>query len=115
MIPTPHTIYVRRWVEGAEEDPLGNPISGHGDPEPLAVHGIAPGASAESVAAGRNTDAVEWTVYAPAGTSVAARDLVLLQLDGDEYQVDGDSLDWTNGPWLNPVAGVVIELKKSEG
>lgn len=114
-IPTPHAIFVRRWQSGAERDPLGNPITGHGTPEPVAVHAIAPGASSESVAAGRNTDAVDWTIYAPAGVTVGARDLVLLEAGGDEYQVEGDSLDWTNGPWANPVAGVVIELKRQGG
>lgn len=112
--PTPHTIYVRRWT-AAGEDPLGNPISGHGDPEPLRVHGIGPGPSRESLLAGRSTSEVAWNITAPAGTSVNSRDLVLLDLDGPEYEVDGEAMDWTRGPWRNPVAGVVIELKRNEG
>lgn len=115
MIPTPRTVFVRRWVEGVERDPLNNPISGHGAPEPVAVHSIAPGASTESVAAGRSPDEVSWTIHAPAGVEVDSKDLVLLVAGGDEYEVVGDSLDWTQGPWHNPVAGVVIELKRQEG
>lgn len=112
--PTPHIVWVRRWAADGE-DPLGNPIVGHGDPEPLAVHGIGPGPSRESVAAGRTPSEIAWSITAPAGTEVSSRDLVLLELDGPEYEVDGELRDWTRGPWANPVAGVVIELKRNEG
>ena len=30
-------------------------------------------------------------------------------------EVDGETADYTAGPWANPVAGVVINLKRSEG
>ncbi len=114
MIPAPHTLHVRRWSDGGGTDPHGNPLPGqHGAPEALPVHGYAPGASREAVEAGRNTTEIAWTVYAPAGTQVAAEDLVVL--GGVEYEVVGDSLDWAKGPWLNPVAGVVIELRKQRG
>lgn len=115
MIPTPHAIWVRRWTAGVERDPLNNPIDGYGDPEPVAVHSIAPGASKEAVAAGRNPDEVSFTLHAPAGITVGARDRVLFELGGVEYDVFGDSADWAHGPWPNPVAGVVIELRRQEG
>lgn len=113
MIPTPYTLLVRRYWQSAERDAHGNPLSGHGEPEAMRVHGIAPGASAESVAAGRRADEVVWTIYAPAGATLDARDLVLI--GDDEYHLDGDSLDWTRGPWANPAAGVVFELKRKGG
>ena len=112
MIPTPYSIAVKRWQAGAL-DAHGNPAATYSAPEPIAVHGIAPGPSAESVAAGRNIDGVAWTVYAPAGTVVGARDVVIV--GGVDYEAVGDSLDWTRGPWANSAAGVVIELRKRSG
>lgn len=114
-LPTPRTVYVRRWSVTAERDPHNNPIAGHGALEPMPVHGIAPGASEESVAAGRNPTEISWTITAPAGSHVGAKDLVLLEPGGVEYEVEGESHDWTRGPWVNPVAGVVIELKRQGG
>ena len=113
MIPAPHLIAVRRWHESTDVDAHGNPVAGHGDPEPLPAHGWAPGASRESLEAGRDADEVAWTVYLPAGVSIDARDLVIL--DGTEYAVNGNSLDWSHGPWGNPVAGIVVELVRKEG
>ena len=34
---------------------------------------------------------------------------------GEEFEVDGEVGDYTSGPWRNPVAGVVINLKRAEG
>lgn len=112
MIPAPHSITVKRQQLGAV-DAHGNPTVTYSTPETIAVHGIAPGASAESVAAGRNVDSVAWTVYAPAGTVIAAADVVTVA--GVDYEVNGDSLDWTRGPWPNAAAGVVIELRRRSG
>lgn len=112
MIPTPYTIYVKRYTS-AGEDAHGNPISTFSAPEPVPVHWIAPGASFESVRAGRNVDGIAYNIGAPAGTVIDARDVV--EVDGVAYEVAGNSLDWTRGPWPNPVAGVVIELRKRSG
>ena len=40
-------------------------------------------------------------------------DLVIV--DGIEYHADGDSRDWTRGPWVNPIAGVQLELSRKRG
>lgn len=113
MLPTPHLIHVRRWSESETRDAHGNPVASLGTPEPLWVHSIAPGPSSESVRAGRVADEVELTVLAPAGTAVDARDVVVI--DDLEYQVHGDSRDWTRGPWPTPIAGVEIELSRKRG
>ena len=115
-LPTSHLILVRRWVESAtERDEHGNPVAGHGEPEELWVHSIAPGPSTESIRAGRVSDEVEFTILAPAGVAVDARDVVLLSGVEGEFQVHGDSRDWTRGPWPMPIAGVEIELSRKRG
>lgn len=112
MLPTPYTLLVRRWSEG-EPNPHGNTTNVYSEPEPLPAHAIAPGASLEAIAAGRNTTEIAWTVYAPEGTIVRARDLITF--DGVEYEVIGDSKTFAFAPWGNHVSGVTIELKKQEG
>lgn len=107
-----YTIAVKRWQAGAL-DAHGNPAVTYSTPEPVDVFGIAPGPSAESVAAGRNIDGVELTAYAPAGVAVGARDIVTI--GATDYEAAGDSLDWTRGPWPNAAAGVVIELRRRSG
>ena len=49
----------------------------------------------------------------PAGTRIDAMDRVVWR--GEEFEVDGEVADYTSGPWRNPVAGVVINLKRAEG
>ena len=108
-----HLLSVRRWSESAEVDKHNNPVGGYGEPEPLPVLALEPGASREAVASGRVTDEVAWTLYCPAGTQVGGRDVVAI--DGIDYPVNSDSLDWTRGPWENPAAGVVVELLRKRG
>lgn len=113
MIPTPHAVSVRRWVPGGTPNPHGYSEGSHGPAEPLPVHALAPGASEEARQSGRDVSEVAWTVYAPAGTVIGSEDLVTV--GADEFEVVGDSLDWTRGPWPNAAAGVVFELKRQEG
>lgn len=113
-IPTPWTVLVRRFQSGAT-DPLGNPAKSWGNPEPLLVHGIQPGAMAEPGEPGRDADEVLWSVLAPAGSSVESRDKVILPGMPDEFDVIGHPKDYTRGPWANPVAGIVVELGHVEG
>lgn len=110
--PHRYSVGVRRWHEG-EPTPHGYGAGYHGDPEPTPVFAFAPGPSEEEVAAGRRMSEVAWTVYAPAGTVVGARDLVVL--NGVEYEADGDSRDYSFGPWSSAVAGVVFALKARQG
>lgn len=113
MLPTPHLIHVRRWQQGGDPNPHGYRPETYGDPEELLVHGYAPGSSSDSTTAGRDTASTLVTVYAPAGTVIGYRDRAVI--DGVEYEVAGNSKDYTSGPWANPAAGVVLELKRLEG
>lgn len=110
-LPTPHTVGVRAFQDGAT-DAHGNPVAAWGDPVEVPVHALSPG-SDEPPSPHRDLSVVEWTVYAPAGTQVGPRDLVLV--DGREFTVEGEVRDYTRGPWHNPVAGVAFELRRAEG
>ena len=112
MFPTPFTLGHRVRSLGAL-DAHNNAVDAWADPVPILVHGVAPGASQEAVAAGRDVSSVAWTVYAPAGTVVGRRDRIVWQ--GVEYAVQGEPADWSHGPWPFPGAGVVIELTAWEG
>lgn len=112
MIPAAQPVTIHRHSLGAV-DAHNNPADVWTAATPILVHGVAPGASQEALQAGRDVSRVAWTVYAPAGVSVAARDRVAWL--GITYEVLGDSLDWSHGPWANPAAGVVFELGRSEG
>ena len=110
-LPTPHTVGVRVFQEGAT-DAHGNPVDGWAAAVDVAVHALSPG-SDEPPSPNRDLSLIEWTVYAPAGTSVGPRDLVVV--GGREFTVEGEVRDFTLGPWHNPVAGVVFELRRAEG
>lgn len=113
MIPTPQSVTIHRYTLGAA-DAHGNAAeSWVADVAPTLVHAVAPGASAESLQTGRDVSQVAWTVYAPQGTVLAARDRVVWQ--GETYLVYGEPADWSRGPWTHPAAGVVIELMRWEG
>ena len=112
MIPARHTVGVRVFQPGIDEDAHGNPVDGWADPVSVPVHGLSPG-SDEPHSTNRDLSVVEWTVYAPAGTTVGPRDLVIV--GGREFTVEGEVKDYTLGPWVNPVAGVVFELRRAEG
>lgn len=111
MIPTPHTVGVRAYQSGAE-DAHGNPVESWADPVDVPVHGISPG-SDEPHVTNRDLSIIEWTVYAPAGTHVGPMDRVVI--DGREFEVEGEVKDYSRGPWVNAVAGVVFELRRAEG
>ena len=112
--PTPHAIRVHRYTLGAP-DAHNNPLeTWTPDAVPTRVQGVAPGAqNDESVQPGRDVSEVAWTVYAPAGTLVGARDRIEWQ--GDLYHVNGEPRDYTQGPFRNFGQGVVIELRRTEG
>lgn len=76
------------------------------------VHGHHHGASPESVKQGREPSSVAATVYAPTAPFTGADRVII----GTEvFEVIGDPVDWTDGPWENPVAGFVVELKRKAG
>lgn len=109
-----HTLHVRRYVAGSE-DAHGNATGTHGTTVEWLVWGLAPGAMAEPNLANRDTSEVVWSVLAPADDSIpSGRDLVVV--DGEDFEVLGDPKDYTRGPWESAhFAGVVVELKRTEG
>ena len=83
-------------------------------PAPWMVRGLAPGAFNEDGTQNRDRVEIVWTVYADKSEDVPTeRDRVIV--GGDSFEVNGRPQDWTLGPWENPVAGVVVELKRMEG
>lgn len=122
MFPIRFTLQVRRRVEDGV-DAHNNPVVTYDEPADWPVYGYAPRqwpptpasgtAMAEFGAMGRNLDIVAWTVFAPKSDATpGALDHVVL--DGVEYEVVGEPMDWTNGPW-QVGAGVVVELRYPEG
>lgn len=112
MIPTRQTIGVRRWSSGGR-DRHGNPLNAWADPVDVPVHGVSPRFAEEPTDPNRHAVVRGLTVYAPAGARVGPHDRVVWA--GEEWEVDGDVGDWTAGPWLNPVAGVTLNLTRVEG
>ena len=112
-LPTPWTLGVRRHA-GSVKDAHGNTTSVFAEPIAWPVHGVAPGAMDEPFEARRDSSLVLWTVYAPKSSATPTeRDRVIF--DGVEYAVNGRPKDWTRGPWPNPAAGIVVELRNVEG
>jgi hypothetical protein len=108
-----YTLGVRRRETGSDDD-HGNAEATYGAAEDWVVRGYAPGANNEGGDPARDLSNILWTVYADASDDVPG-ELDLVVLEGDEYAVEGRPADWTHGPWFNPVAGVVVELKRAEG
>lgn len=113
-IPTPWTVGHKVWSESGR-DAHGNAVDVWADPVDVPVHGVAP-----LVREGREPDSGNRSLvveglqlFAPAGTRIDAMDRVVWR--GEEFEVDGEVGDYTSGPWRNPVAGVVINLKRAEG
>lgn len=108
-----HCLAVRRRQTGAK-NAHGNPVVTFGEPESWWVWGYAPGANEEPGGPNRDLTNIEWSVYAPMDSRVPSEgDRVVIA--GAEYEVDGRPEDWTNGPWAQANAGVVVRLKRTEG
>ncbi|MDN5725162.1 MAG: hypothetical protein L0G99_04410 [Propionibacteriales bacterium] len=114
MIPARITVHVSRYT-GKQRDPLGNISEGWGDPEPLKVQGIAPGAMVEPGEANRDASRIAWTLYCPAGTEVGERDRI--DIAGQTYEVAGRPKPFDQGPWdwTRGLGGTVIELEAVTG
>lgn len=109
--PTPFTIGVKRHVAGSA-DRYNNPADSWSAPVDVLVYGIAPTSSAEPFESGRNAVVTGKTVLAPVGTVIGAKDRVVI--DSEEYEVDGDISDWSDGPFSwSP--GIEIKLKRVKG
>lgn len=114
MIPTPWMVGHRVWSQSGR-DAHGNAVDSWADPVDVPVHAVAP-----LVREGREPDSGNRSlvvdglqVFAPAGVRFGPHDRVVWR--GGTFEVDGETADYTAGPWANPVAGVVINLKRSEG
>lgn len=113
MIRARHVLQVRRYT-AATKDALGNDVPTFADPIDWPVRQVDPGAMSEPREPHRDASVVVFTVHAnPHPNTPTARDRVIV--DGDEYAVNGHPKDWTRGPWRNPVAGIVVELRNVEG
>ena len=110
-LPTPYVLQFVRRVVGAVDN-MGNPAESWDTPTDWVVHGWRPGPSLESVQQGREPSNVALTVYAPTAP-FTGRDRV--QVAGELFDVVGDPMDWTTGPFANPVAGFEVQLKRMEG
>lgn len=113
MIPSRYTLRVRRLVESEDEDDFGI-VETSWQEHDWRVRSIDPGASVELYQPNRDLSRVVFTIHADKTDDVpGVRDQVLV--DGDWYDVDGAPSDYSRGPWQNPVAGVVVMLRRSEG
>ena len=114
MIPSPHTVQVKRWVESTVPDPRGNTPGSFAAPVPWRVRSIDPVSNREPGAEHRDLSTIAHVIHADkTGQVPGYRDLVVI--GNDEFAVDGYPDDWTNGPWPNPAAGVTVWLKRVEG
>lgn len=113
MIPSPYTLQVRTRTS-TTDDGLGNVDTEWSAERPWNVRQIDPGQSAEPYLPNRDLSSVEYAVHAGKTGDVPGED-DQVQVDGVWFDVDGKPADWTRGPWPNPVAGVVVLLKRVEG
>lgn len=111
-LPTPYTVG-HRVFSSTGRDSHGNPIKTFAPAVDLKVCGIAPGAMAEPDNINRDLSVVLFSLFCPAGTVVGELDRIVMGVD--EYDIEGRPKDYTQGPWDNSIAGVVIELKATEG
>ena len=112
VVPSPYRVTIRARTEGAK-DAFGNVTVSWPERDWL-VRSVAPGAMADPSDPNRDRGNIAYTVHADADSRPPTR-LDKVVIDGEPFDVDGDPQDWTRGPWPNPVAGVVVELKRSEG
>ena len=111
IAPTPFTVGVRAYVEGAE-DPRGNPEDTWADAVAQPVYGWAPAGTSEPFDPGR--DAVTWDLdlLVPPEFTVGRKDRIVVA--GEEFEVEGGLQDYNHGPFgFRP--GAVVRLRRTEG
>lgn len=120
LIPSPHTLRVRRLTTGPDND-FGNATQVWVEHD-WPVRSVDPGASAEPAYANRHLSNIAYSIHADASDlAPAERDEVAIPWvldDNDQpvwHAVDGRPDDWTHGPWVNPAAGIVVLLARAEG
>ena len=112
MIPSPYTVRVRTATAG-DEDEFGNPSTVWAEHD-WAVRSIDPGASVELYQPNRDLSRIVYSIHADKSPQVPDAGAEVL-VDGEWFKVDGHPDDYTRGPWVNPVAGVVVMLRRDEG
>lgn len=96
------------------EDSHRHPVDGWGPAVEVFVFGLGPVASAQAVEGNRAPQTSTMDVYAPVGVATSTKDRWTLP-DGTEWLQNGAPLDYSSGPWLPVVTGVVIRLEQIRG
>lgn len=115
VIPTPYTVTVRdRQVVG--RDDYGNDIVEWAEAA-WPVRSISPLEMDDPQRANREESIIQWTVIGDKEAGYPRTAKAEVQLPGDDrwYSVDGTPDDWTRGPWINPAAGLIVQLRYVEG
>lgn len=89
------TITVIRVGPSPGDDDYGNPLPGELEPHDITGCSFQPllgVASMENVSQTFDQVMTRWRFFAPAGSDVVASDHI--QVDGVDYQVDGDPVTW---------------------
>lgn len=95
---------------------MGNITPGYLPAVDLKVYAIAPAATqadAEPSSPSRTAVVTGLAVYVPRGATLGPHDRYVI--DGEEWEQDGDALDYTRGPFSNRVGQLVLNLRRTEG
>ena len=108
------TVELWRHVPGAVVDGYTEADEWSG---PVLLRGcaVAPGAVVEEFEPNRDGAGVEFTVYAPPGVVVSARDRVVLPGHAEPFEVKGAPQVWGRNPFTGSEAGVVVEVGRFDG
>lgn len=112
MFPTPHTVVVHPFVEGAT-DPRGNPTPGFGPDRVASVYGWAPAQASEPTGEPRRDEVVaDLDLLVPPTFSCGPRDEITVA--GDRYAVVGHPEEFNHGPFAF-APGSRVNLRRVEG
>jgi hypothetical protein len=112
-VPSTHKLGVRRWAPGTKDE-FGNVTDTWAAATDWWVRSVDPVSNRELATQNRDPAVIAFAIQADKSPEMPGyRDLVVI--DGAEYPVDGAPDDWTKGPWFNPVAGVVVYVRRAEG
>lgn len=116
MFPTPHTVGHHAYSPGGADPFLEPPSWTPARDQPgaqVAVHSWHVPTTTEPKLAGHDRVIVDIELLAPISFQPGPHDLI--DLPSGQYEVIGVVQDYTTGPWRNPVAGGVINLRKVDG
>ena len=109
VFPTPYTVQrIPRTKVG--ENAVGQPIYTEGSPIPVAVHYFEPVSQEERYAAALAGRTVSDVRMGSPTDSFRPSDAVVYR--GVTYEVDGETADYTRGPFVPGFGGFVIGLRK---